>query len=99
MDKKHRDLLRKNRMLLVEDLEATQLSNFLYQEGGISENDMQTIKAKPTRQAQAEKLLDILPRRGPKVFYVFCRALEQTEGQGHLLDMLKTNGSPASGKL
>lgn len=86
-------------MLLVEDLEATQLSNFLYQEGGISENDMQTIKAKPTRQAQAEKLLDILPRRGPKVFDVFCRALEQTEGQGHLLDMLKTNGSPASGAV
>lgn len=99
MDKKHRDLLRKNRLLLVEDLEATQLSNFLYQEGGISENDMQTIKAKPTRQAQAEKLLDILPRRGPKVFDVFCRALEQTDGQGHLLDMLKTNGSPASGAV
>lgn len=99
MDKKHRDLLRKNRLLLVEDLEATQLSNFLYQEGGISENDMQTIKAKPTRQAQAENLLDILPRRGPKVFDVFCRALEQTDGQGHLLDMLKTNGSPASGAV
>ncbi|RMX42441.1 hypothetical protein pdam_00010896 [Pocillopora damicornis] len=99
MDKKHRDLLRKNRLLLVEDLEATQLSNFLYQEGGISENDMQTIKAKPTRQAQAEKLLDILPRRGPKVFDVFCRALEQTDGQGHLLDMLKTNGSPTSGAV
>lgn len=99
MDKKHKDLLRKNRMTLVEDLEATQLSNYLYQEGGITENDVETIKAKPTRRAQAEKLLDILPRRGPKAFDVFCRALDETDGQGHLLDLLRPNESSATGAV
>lgn len=99
MDKKHRDLLRKNRMALVQDLEATHLLNFLYQEKGLTENDVETIKAQKTRTARAEKLLDLLPRRGPNAFDVFCRALADTDGQHHLLDLLRTNESVASGNL
>ena len=98
MEKKQKDLLRRNRLALVEDLEATQLLNFLLQEdGGLSERDLETIKAQPTRIAQAEKLLDILPRRGPKVFNVFCRALANTDGQQHLVDLLKPNEPVVSG--
>ena len=98
MEKKHKDLLRRNRVALVQDLEPTQLLNFLLQEdGGLSENDLETIKAQRTRRAQAEKLLDILPRRGPKSFDIFCRALADTDGQSHLLDLLNTNESVASG--
>lgn len=97
MDKKHRDLLRRNRLTLVQDLEVSQLLNYLFQENCLSENDLETIKAEPTRRIQAEKLLDILPRRGPQSFDVFCRALANTDGQGHLVDLLKTNESVASG--
>ena len=97
MDKKHRDLLRKNRISLVQDLEATQLLSYLYQEDILSENDRDSIKAETTRGAKAEKLLDILPRRGKKAFDVFCQALATTDGQGHLVDLLKPNESISSG--
>lgn len=97
MDKKHRDLLRRNRLTLVQDLEVSQLLNYLFQENCLSENDLETIKAEQSRRIQAEKLLDILPRRGPQSFDVFCRALANTDGQGHLVDLLKTNESGASG--
>ena len=97
MDKKHRDLLRKNRISLVQDLEATQLLSYLYQEDILSENDRDSIKAEKTRGAKAEKLLDILPRRGKKAFDVFCQALATTDGQGHLVGLLKPNESISSG--
>lgn len=97
MDKKHRDLLRKNRISLVQDLEASQLLSYLYQEDILSENDRDSIKAEKTRGAKAEKLLDILPRRGKKAFDVFCQALATTDGQGHLVDLLKPNESISSG--
>lgn len=97
MEKKHRDLLRRNRVTLVQDLEALRLLNYLFQEGTLSENDLDIVKAEKTRSDQAEKLLDILPRRGQKAFDVFCSALKKTDGQGHLLDLLKTNESVSSG--
>lgn len=99
MDKKHRDLLRKNRISLVQDLEATQLLSYLYQEDILSENDRDSIKAEKTRGAKAEKLLDILPRRGKRAFDVFCQALATTDGQGHLVDLLKPNESISSGNV
>ena len=99
MDRKHRDLLRKNRLALVQDLEAIRLSNYLFQEKCFSENDLDSVRAQPTRSAQAEKLLDILPRRGPQSFDVFCRALANTDGQGYLVDLLKTNESTATGNF
>lgn len=97
MDKKHRDLLRKNRISLVQDLEATQLLSYLYQEDILSENDRDSIKAEKTRGAKSEKLLDILPRRGKRAFDVFCQALATTDGQDHLVDLLKPNESISSG--
>ena len=99
MDKKHRELLRKNRLKLVQDLDATQLLNYLFQENCLSESDVDNIKVQTTPRAKAEKLLDILPRRGPHSFDVFCRALANTDGQGHLVDLLKKNESTASGIL
>ena len=98
MEKKHRDLIRKNRVALVADLEPLPLSNYLYQEGVLSENDLDNIRAERTRSAQAEKLLDTLPKRGPKAFDTFCCALGETDGQGHLGDLLrKTSGAATRG--
>lgn len=96
MEKKHRDLIRKNRVALVADLEALPLSNYLYQEGVLSENDLDNIRAERTRSAQAEKLLDTLPKRGPKAFDTFFCALGKTDGQGHLGDLLRTASGAAT---
>lgn len=91
MEKKHRELLRRNRVALVQDLDAKQLLNYIWQEGILTDNDVETIKVESTRNARAEKLLDIIPRRGPKAFDVFCEALNGNEGQRHLVFLLKAN--------
>ena len=97
MDKKHRELLRRNRERLVEDLDALSLLSYLYQEHTLSENDVDLIKAERTRSSQAEKLLDIVPKRGPQAFHTFCRALERGDGQNHLVALLKPPGSAPQG--
>lgn len=97
MEKKHRELLRRNRERLVEDLDALSLLSYLYQEHTLSENDVDLIKAERTRSSQAQKLLDIVPRRGPQAFDTFCRALERGDGQKHLVALLKTPGSAPQG--
>lgn len=99
MDKNHKELLRRNRERLVEDLEALSLLSYLFQEHTLSENDVDLIKAERTRSLQAEKLLDIIPRRGPQAFHNFCRALERGDGQNHLLALLKTPGSAPQGEV
>jgi hypothetical protein len=38
--------------------------------------DEQEIKSQSTREDQVEKLLEILPRRGPQAFAVFLEALD-----------------------
>ena len=99
MEQRHRDLLRKNRIALAKDLEPKYLLGHLFQHGVISENDMERIKAEKTRTSQAEKLLDTLPRRGPKAFGVFWDTLYEIEGQRHLALALKTNiADPSTGK-
>ena len=97
MEKRHKDLLRKNRVGLVEDLDPMSLLSYLFQEQTLSENDVELIKAEKTRSSQAEKLLDVVPKRGPKAFDTFCRALERTDGQGHLVALLKSAGSAPQG--
>ena len=99
MEKKHRELLRRNRVTLVDDLEPKHLLSYLLQERALSLNDIDSIKAEQTRVRQAEKVLDFLPRRGPKAFGIFCRALQQTDGQGHLAEILLESESAASGKF
>ncbi|XP_015759225.1 PREDICTED: caspase-2-like [Acropora digitifera] len=97
MDKKHIELLRRNRERLVEDLDALSLLSYLYQEHTLSENDVDLVKAENTRFSQAEKLLDIVPKRGPQAFHTFCRALERRDEQKHLVALLKPPGSAPQG--
>ncbi|EDO26471.1 predicted protein, partial [Nematostella vectensis] len=75
MEQKHRNLLRKNRVALARDLEPREVLNYIFQEGVFSERDIETVNSLTTRQTQAERILDILPRRGPRAFPVFCDAL------------------------
>ena len=97
MDNRHRELLRRNRERLVEDLDALSLLTYLFQEHTLSENDVDLIKAERTRSSRAEKLLDIVARRGPQAFDTFCRALERRGGLKHLVALLKTPGSAPQG--
>ena len=91
MDERHKELLIKNRVRLVEDLDALPLLDYLCQEAILSGEEVDLITAQPTRASQTRKLLDILPTRGPQAFDTFCRALERTNVQRHLVTLLKGN--------
>ena len=73
MDDKHREILRRNRTDLVKDLEPLKLLNDLGE--CLDEDDREEIKALTGRKSQAEKLLDMIPRKGPKAFQCFVAAL------------------------
>ena len=86
--------------MLVKDLEPKDLLGFLFQDGIINENDMERVKSEKTRTLQAEMLLDILPRRGPKAFAVFTDSLWKVDGQNHLALTLQANiTEPVSGRF
>ncbi|KAK3730113.1 hypothetical protein QZH41_013737 [Actinostola sp. cb2023] len=89
MNKEHKTLLRKNRVALVEDLEPRPVLNSLYQEGILSENDLELLRSLATRREKVEKILDTLPRRGPSAFEAFYKAL--LYNQEHLAFLLKCN--------
>lgn len=88
MNKEHRNILRKNRLALVEDIEPRIIINFLFQEGIFSDNDLELVNSLSTRHDKVEKILDTLPRRGPKAFNAFHEALNSNGSQRHLADLL-----------
>ncbi|XP_067021500.1 E3 ubiquitin-protein ligase Ufd4-like isoform X2 [Acropora muricata] len=75
MEKKHRTLLRTRKSVLEEDLEPnnilSKLATFLI----LNETEDEDIRAQPTRQKRCERLLDILPRKGPNAFTAFLAVL------------------------
>ena len=84
MDEKHREILRRNRANLVKDLEPLKLLNDLGD--CLDEDDREEIKALTGRKSQAEELLDMIPRKGPKAFQSFVAALYRR--QKHLAEPL-----------
>lgn len=77
MDDNHRDILRRNRTDLVKDLEPLKLLNDLAE--CLDEDDRETVKGVSGRKSQAEELLDMIPRKGPKAFECFVAALHKRQ--------------------
>ena len=77
MDDKHRDILRRHWSSLRRDLEPVKLLPYLVKVLDVT--DEQEVKVKATREARTDKLLDILPRRGPKAFDDFVKALQEVQ--------------------
>ncbi|XP_067057441.1 uncharacterized protein [Acropora muricata] len=77
MEEEHRTILRKNRQLLIKDLEPWKIVNDLAEI--FDEDDRDEVKAENTRKEQAEALLDMLPRKGPTAFKQFLRALNKRQ--------------------
>ena len=91
MEPVHRDILRKNRMDITRDLNVDQATSYLYSASILSENDRDEILALKTQQAKSEKLLDVLPKRGPKAFGKFLEFMN--ENQSFLSKFLKSDTS------
>ena len=79
MDDSDRKLLKVNRMDLVRDLDVDTATSFLYSKTILSENHRDEILALKTPLAKSEKLLDVLPKRGPEAFGVFVQFLDENQ--------------------
>ena len=77
MNEDHRKILRQKREIFLKDLDARKAASMLYARDIFSEDDKDEVNAMKTAYQQREKVLDILPRKGPKAFQVFCDILHE----------------------
>nr|XP_035964515.1 death domain-containing protein CRADD-like [Halichoerus grypus] len=78
MEARDKQVLRSLRLELgAEVLVEGLVLQYLYQEGVLTENHVQEIKAQATGLRKTMLLLDILPSRGPKAFDAFLDSLQE----------------------
>ena len=77
MDEKHRKILRRNWSTLRNELEPRKLLPYL--DNVLDNEDQEVIREEATRRDASDMLLDILPRRGPKAFEDFVKALQEVQ--------------------
>ncbi|XP_077701949.1 death domain-containing protein CRADD isoform X1 [Canis aureus] len=78
MEARDKQVLRSLRLELgAEVLVEGLVLQYLYQEGVLTENHLQEIKAQATGLRKTMLLLDILPSRGPKAFDAFLDSLQE----------------------
>ncbi|KAM4711503.1 death domain-containing protein CRADD [Anableps anableps] len=76
MEPEHRAVLRKFRVLLSDQLLISDaIVPFLFQEGVLTEAQVEQVEGQLTNRQKNLKLLDILPNRGPRAFSAFVEAL------------------------
>lgn len=89
MDERHTKLLKKNRVTLVRDLEPRgMVLDVLYEDGVLTENDLEQISNGRSRKERCQMLLAMLPTRGPSAYGSFRRALHSGQ-YDHLADSLE----------
>ena len=91
MLKEHKDVLRENRVFLLDNLNPEPVMQRLYQQNMISNITMESIKAFSTRYEKNVALMDYLPKRGPTAFQLFCRALSASH-QNHIRRQIQPEG-------
>lgn len=77
MNELQRKRLRENRVRIVSDLEPRgAVIDTLYEDGVLTENDLEFVSSAKTRKERCHALLSILPTRGPSAYGSFQRALD-----------------------
>ncbi|MEQ2305508.1 hypothetical protein AMECASPLE_038658 [Ameca splendens] len=77
MEPEHRAVLRKFRVHLSDQLLVSDsIVPFLFQEGVLTEAQVEQVEGQLTNRQKNLKLLDILPNRGPRAFGAFLEALQ-----------------------
>ena len=75
MNTKDREFLRTHRKdICLVDFDAASVSKKLHEENVFTKNDAETVSSEEKDLRQKERLLDVLPRRGPKSFDSFIKA-------------------------
>ena len=88
MSKEHKNVLRKHRDELVQNLNPDRVLDILYGADVLTDNDLSTINAVAVRQKQVHSLLDILQRGDDEGFPNRLEALKNTK-QNALADLLE----------
>jgi len=78
MSQRHKQILRSNRDVLVDNMTPDDIFNDLISKHVFSNADVSRIKEKNTLEAQNEELLNMLCRRSDRAFYVFTSSLRRT---------------------
>ncbi|MBN3305989.1 death domain-containing protein CRADD [Amia ocellicauda] len=78
MDSRHKQLLRKRRVELSNQLVIdSTVVQYLYQESILTESHLEEIRSQVTNKKKTLALLDILPTRGPRAFETFLQSLKE----------------------
>ncbi|KAK7896741.1 hypothetical protein WMY93_022066 [Mugilogobius chulae] len=78
MDKRHKEVLRKHRLWISEQLLVSDtILQFLYQEDILTHAHIEEVELQVSSKHKVLKLLDILPSRGPQAFTVFLQSLDE----------------------
>ena len=86
MPEHYRNVLRIKRVDLVNDLLVDDVLNYLFEKLVFDSDHLQLIHAEKTDKRKAEKLLDLLPKRGERAFGHFLDALR--DPYPHLYEIL-----------
>ncbi|XP_034434775.1 death domain-containing protein CRADD isoform X1 [Hippoglossus hippoglossus] len=77
MDPAHRAVLRRNTRFLSAELQVSDsIVPLLFQEEILTEAQVEHIESQTTNTRKTRRLLELLPRRGPRAFRCFLRALD-----------------------
>ena len=97
MNKLQRDILRRYHVNLVQDLEPKHVLDRLYQDGILTDNDLELIQAEKSVRGRCQVLLSMLPTRGPSAYGSFQRALREAS-YSHLGEIFDRIGEKESVK-
>ena len=86
----HERLLTQHRVSIVEDLLVDDVITLLQSKFVFDDNDIELIRSEKTSKSQAEKLLDLLVRKGDQAFGHFLSALQNA--YPYLAELLQEEG-------
>ncbi|XP_051947397.1 caspase-9-like [Xyrauchen texanus] len=89
MDPKHRRILQRHRINLVETLNPADICDGLLSKGVITQDMIDEIQSKAIRRDQARKLVTDLETRGSRAFPAFLECLRET-GHDDLAELLQS---------
>ncbi|XP_066457593.1 caspase-2 isoform X2 [Eleutherodactylus coqui] len=95
MQEPHKDALLKLRVKLIQDMLPDELLEHLTAKKVLTPYMQEKIQAKAVSFRQNSALLDLLPKRGPNAFFIFCAALRDTN-QEHLAEQLEHQARSAA---
>ena len=82
MNSQNRLSLTENCVKLVKETPTEKVIPYIVESGILSEEMSEYIVNQPTRAVRARAIMELLPRRGPKAFDVFCQTLMELERDG-----------------